>query len=155
MSAWDKLNRKGAAYGRSLLGLFDRGDEITPWYDGYETREAREDQRDVAKLSRKEEARAAHRPSSNDLNSQLRASSDQRERRAQSKKVVRRIVRRATAGDSEAQFMLGMSYLRGDGIEKDRVRAEHWFRRAAEGGYEPAQRRLEHRRKRQRKRKVV
>ncbi|MAF50023.1 MAG: hypothetical protein QF393_03185 [Rhodospirillales bacterium] len=41
------------------------------------------------------------------------------------------LVERAEAGDGAAQFELGKTYARGDGVEQDFVLAEQWFAKAA------------------------
>ena len=130
MSAWDRLTRKQAAYGRSLFGSMDRGTD-QPYYDGYETR----DESDYDFLRRRAREKAAKRP-------KRQPTIDYRQRGTQSSEVLMGVARRAEAGDAEAQYKLGMSYLRGDGVEKDLVEAARWFQRAAEGGYEPARRYL-------------
>lgn len=38
-----------------------------------------------------------------------------------------------------AQYMLGILYFNGDGVEKDLVRSAQWYRKAAENGHESAQ----------------
>ena len=43
----------------------------------------------------------------------------------------------AEAGQSEAQFNLGLCYKRGEGVERDAAAAVHWFSRAAREGHEP------------------
>lgn len=45
----------------------------------------------------------------------------------------------AAQGNPEAQFLLGLQYKVGDGIEKDRVEAVKWLRKSAESGYAEAQ----------------
>ncbi len=50
------------------------------------------------------------------------------------------LVTAAQSGDSEAQTRLGVCMTHGiGGLERDDVAAVVWFRRAAEGGYAPAQ----------------
>ena len=50
-----------------------------------------------------------------------------------------RIKAAAEQGNPEAQFLLGLQYKVGDGIEKDRVEAVKWLRKSAESGYAEAQ----------------
>jgi len=45
----------------------------------------------------------------------------------------------AKRGDATAQFNLGCSYLKGDGVIQDYSEAINWFRKAANQGYSPAQ----------------
>jgi len=45
----------------------------------------------------------------------------------------------AYKGDPEAQYQLGMIYLRGDGVEVNGKLAVEWFRRSAEQGHKAAQ----------------
>ncbi|MFT3782587.1 MAG: tetratricopeptide repeat protein [Nibricoccus sp.] len=44
--------------------------------------------------------------------------------------------------DPVYQYVIGFRYLEGDGLEKDYVLATHWFTKAAEQGYAPAQQQL-------------
>ena len=46
---------------------------------------------------------------------------------------------RAYKGDPEAQYQLGMIYLRGDGVDVDAKSAVEWFKRSAEQGHKAAQ----------------
>lgn len=48
----------------------------------------------------------------------------------------------AGQGHQEAQYTLGMYYLRGIGVEKNAKLANDWFAKAAEQGHEKAIRRL-------------
>jgi len=50
-----------------------------------------------------------------------------------------RVKAAAEQGNPEAQFLLGLQYKVGDGIEKDRVEAVKWLRKSAESGYVEAQ----------------
>ena len=52
---------------------------------------------------------------------------------------VSELLRKAEAGDAEAQFNLGVCYYRGQGISCDYVQAAYWLRKAAEQGDAPAQ----------------
>ncbi len=45
---------------------------------------------------------------------------------------------RARAGDVEAQYEMGMMYLKGRGVEKEQERARVWLGKAAKQGYEKA-----------------
>lgn len=45
----------------------------------------------------------------------------------------------AESGDVRAQYVVGVMYLSGLGVEADDDRAHHWLRRAAEGGHVEAQ----------------
>ena len=47
--------------------------------------------------------------------------------------------RRAEAGDTEAQFLLGCAYHQSDNVARDYGQALHWFRLAAEQGHLYAQ----------------
>ncbi len=47
--------------------------------------------------------------------------------------------RLAEKGTPTAQFDLGWAYFIGEGVPEDEVAAYHWFRKAAEQGYAPAQ----------------
>jgi uncharacterized protein len=46
---------------------------------------------------------------------------------------------RAAAGDAEAQFDLGLLYIRGEGVAEDHAAAASWFRKAADLGQRDAQ----------------
>ena len=46
---------------------------------------------------------------------------------------------KAQAGDTEAQFVLGIMYANGSGVEQDFKEAVKWFRKAAHQGYARAQ----------------
>ena len=46
---------------------------------------------------------------------------------------------RAEAGDTEAQFTLGVIYATGEGVPQDSAEAVRWYRLAAEQGYPDAQ----------------
>ncbi len=52
------------------------------------------------------------------------------------------LVERAKAGDSVAQYEVGMAYAEGEVVEKDCNLAEQWIRRAAENNHQRAQLRL-------------
>ncbi|TQV85774.1 tetratricopeptide repeat protein [Aliikangiella coralliicola] len=39
----------------------------------------------------------------------------------------------------ESQYILGISYYRGEGVEKDWVKSAYWYKRAAEQGHADAQ----------------
>jgi TPR repeat protein len=45
----------------------------------------------------------------------------------------------AEKGDAEAQYLLGLQYREGDGLDRSQAEAEKWFRRAAETGHVEAQ----------------
>ncbi len=51
------------------------------------------------------------------------------------------LVKAAESDDKNdgAQYMLGILYFNGDGVEKDLVRSAQWYRKAAENGHESAQ----------------
>jgi len=49
------------------------------------------------------------------------------------------LVKKAEAGDAEAQSELGMCYFRGKGVTKDYEEAVKWWTKAAERGYARAQ----------------
>jgi len=65
----------------------------------------------------------------------LRRMDDQRDKFAQ-------LQEQAGAGDAEAQYELGMMYLKGRGVEKDEPRARVWLGKAAKQGDEKAITRL-------------
>ena len=46
---------------------------------------------------------------------------------------------KAEQGNALAQYVLGLMYYAGEGVPKDDVEAEKWFRKAAEQGYAKAQ----------------
>ena len=46
---------------------------------------------------------------------------------------------RAVAGESEAQFRVGVLYDNGEGVDKDLQQALNWYQKAADGGYADAQ----------------
>src|SRR6185369_1850179 len=50
-----------------------------------------------------------------------------------------RVKAAAEQGDPEAQFLIGLQYKAGDGIDKDRGEAVKWLRKAAESGHVEAQ----------------
>ena len=50
-----------------------------------------------------------------------------------------RVKAAAEQGNPEAQFLLGLQYKVGDGIDKDRGEAVKWLRKSAESGYAEAQ----------------
>ncbi|OQY56398.1 MAG: hypothetical protein DRR08_31480 [Candidatus Parabeggiatoa sp. nov. 2] len=54
-------------------------------------------------------------------------------------KASRWIRKAATQGDSEAQYTLGLMYLKGEGVKKNVRLAKKWFRQAAAQGHAPAQ----------------
>jgi len=45
----------------------------------------------------------------------------------------------AEQGDMDAQYLLGLCYAHGEGIEKNHTQAAHWYRKAAEQGHSNAQ----------------
>lgn len=45
----------------------------------------------------------------------------------------------AEKGDAEAQFLIGLQYKAGDGVDKDGAEAAKWLRKAAESGHTEAQ----------------
>jgi phage gp29-like protein len=49
------------------------------------------------------------------------------------------LLRKAEAGDSEAQFELGYIYANGRNVPKDEKLAVEWYRKAADQGHIPAQ----------------
>jgi hypothetical protein len=53
--------------------------------------------------------------------------------------VPSELERAATAGDADAQYRLGLRYLRGEGGRQDGFAALSWLRRAAESGHVQAQ----------------
>lgn len=57
-------------------------------------------------------------------------------------KVVEFQKRRAEEGSDESQYLLGMRYLIGSGVEQDRVEAKKWLQKSANQGYQPAIRKL-------------
>jgi len=59
---------------------------------------------------------------------------------AQAAKWIRKA---ATAGDSEAQNMLGVMYLKGEGVKKNMNLAKRWFKKAATLGHVQAQQNLQ------------
>lgn len=46
---------------------------------------------------------------------------------------------KARKGDADAQYKLGLKYIKGDGLSRDRVKAMEWFQKAAEQGLAAAQ----------------
>ena len=48
----------------------------------------------------------------------------------------------AKNGDVRAQYLLGGRYAKGEGVAKDMAEAAKWYRKAAEQGFEPAQKAL-------------
>jgi len=50
-----------------------------------------------------------------------------------------RVKAAAEQGNPEAQYLLGLQYKEGDGIEKNRAEAVKWLRKSAESGYVEAQ----------------
>ena len=48
----------------------------------------------------------------------------------------------AEQGDADAQYNLGISYDRGEGVPQDYVEAVKWYRKAAEQGDADAQNKL-------------
>ena len=44
------------------------------------------------------------------------------------------LIKLAHQGDTEAQFLLGIAYLKGDGVEKDPEQAEHWWQLSINNG---------------------
>ena len=46
---------------------------------------------------------------------------------------------RAEAGDAEAQNLLGLRCVLGDGVEQDKAAAHHWFELSAKQGYAKGQ----------------
>ncbi|MBR2254835.1 MAG: sel1 repeat family protein [Candidatus Methanomethylophilaceae archaeon] len=49
---------------------------------------------------------------------------------------------KAESGDAQVQYQLGLAYLYGTDIEKDKVKAFYWFARSSGAGYLPAAREL-------------
>jgi TPR repeat protein len=49
--------------------------------------------------------------------------------------AAREFKRMAAAGERESQYMLGLLYEEGQGVDKDDVEAAHWYSRAAGQGY--------------------
>ena len=56
--------------------------------------------------------------------------------------AVQYYTRAAELGNAEAQYKLGVCYLNGDGVEKDRTEALKWLREAAERGHAKAKKAL-------------
>ena len=52
---------------------------------------------------------------------------------------IAKYIQAAKQGDAKAQFNLGLSYDRGEGVEKNYETAVEWYRKAAEQGYAKAQ----------------
>lgn len=52
---------------------------------------------------------------------------------------VSELLRKAEAGDAEAQFNLGVCYYKGQGVGQDYVQIVYWWRKAAEQGDVEAQ----------------
>ena len=48
----------------------------------------------------------------------------------------------AEKGDARAQYMLGVTFAEGNGVQPDAVQAAHWLRLAADHGYAAAQNHL-------------
>jgi TPR repeat protein len=53
-----------------------------------------------------------------------------------------RILRDAQSGNRDAQFLVGMTYEIGCGIDQDYAQAARWYRKAADGGHPGAQNNL-------------
>lgn len=51
---------------------------------------------------------------------------------------VEQLRKPAEQGQASAQYMLGLAYEIGNGVEKDTAEAKHWFKKAADQGYEKA-----------------
>jgi hypothetical protein len=67
-------------------------------------------------------------------------SSSSKELLTQAAKWIRKA---ATAGDREAQHMLGLMYLKGEGVKQNLNLAKKWFKKAATLGHAQAQQHLE------------
>ena len=52
------------------------------------------------------------------------------------------LIDKATAGDAESQYKLGLNYIYGTDVPKDPATAASWFRKSADQGYLPARREL-------------
>lgn len=57
--------------------------------------------------------------------------------------ALKRLVERAEAGETAAQYQLAERYLKGDGVPKDEAKAREWFTKSAQGGSMWAAKRLE------------
>ena len=55
-----------------------------------------------------------------------------------------KIIRKAEAGDPEAQHRLGFTYAEGNGVPQNYAEAAKWYRKAAEQGHGTAQLNLGH-----------
>ena len=53
--------------------------------------------------------------------------------------TVRELLNAAEQGNTNAQFDLGIRYLKGEGVSKSLIQAAQWFRTAAESGHIDAQ----------------
>ncbi|HRT23528.1 MAG TPA: sel1 repeat family protein, partial [Anaerohalosphaeraceae bacterium] len=49
-------------------------------------------------------------------------------------KAVKRFAKVSEQGDADAQFHLGLRYLKGEGVPQDSEKAVAWFAKAAEQG---------------------
>jgi TPR repeat protein len=49
------------------------------------------------------------------------------------------LIQRAYAGDAKAQFDLGLSYAKGEGVTKNSAEALRWLRKSADQGYDYAE----------------
>jgi len=63
----------------------------------------------------------------------------QKVQKYQNDRSFKKIQKKALSGDIEAQYDLGMMYLRGDQIEASLEKATEWLGRSGRGGFEPAQ----------------
>ncbi len=54
-------------------------------------------------------------------------------------RVVRNLIQRAKEGDAEAQFKLGLRFLRGEGVPRNHEEAAKWFKLAVQAGGKVAQ----------------
>ena len=61
------------------------------------------------------------------------------ERSVEIKQVNKLLLDKATAGDVEAQYIIGSMYRRGTGVAQDFEEAAKWFRLAAQQGHAPSQ----------------
>ncbi|GHT72265.1 hypothetical protein AGMMS49950_10680 [Endomicrobiia bacterium] len=58
------------------------------------------------------------------------------------KKTIYHLNMKAQQGDDEAQFKLGVIYLKGDGVKQDYKKAFKWYKKSAEQGNARAQNNL-------------
>ncbi|MEW6160735.1 MAG: hypothetical protein AB1813_25170 [Verrucomicrobiota bacterium] len=72
---------------------------------------------------------------------------DPEKERAKKDEALRKTIefqkKRAEQGSAQAQFDLGMRYLKGDGVEKDEAEARRWLEQAAKNDFQQAKKKLE------------